>query len=134
MLNSFDFPYSFTTFVLADEATTWTEKKVVQYSVGSKTVTILWTNLNNKRIVVEAAYPTKGLGSVDSLANIVNAQTNSDGIAIAGINGTYFDAYDDFDVSGSIIEEGVVRHIVDNYMNRIDKLIITTNATINPKK
>lgn len=29
--------------------------------------------------------------------------------------------------------EGVVRHIVDNYMNKIDKLIITTNATITPK-
>jgi MoaA/NifB/PqqE/SkfB family radical SAM enzyme len=30
--------------------------------------------------------------------------------------------------------EGVVRHIVDNYMDRIDKLIITTNATITPKE
>jgi len=29
--------------------------------------------------------------------------------------------------------EGVVRHIVENYMNKIDKLIITTNATITPK-
>ena len=30
--------------------------------------------------------------------------------------------------------EDVVRHIVDNYMNKIDKLIITTNATIVPKE
>jgi len=29
--------------------------------------------------------------------------------------------------------EGVVRHIVENYINKIDKLIITTNATITPK-
>jgi len=30
--------------------------------------------------------------------------------------------------------EGVVRHIVDNYMDKIDKLIITTNGTITPKE
>jgi organic radical activating enzyme len=30
--------------------------------------------------------------------------------------------------------EGVVRHIVDNYIDRIDKLIITTNGTILPKQ
>jgi hypothetical protein len=30
--------------------------------------------------------------------------------------------------------EGVVRHIVDNYVDRIDKLIITTNGTILPKQ
>jgi organic radical activating enzyme len=30
--------------------------------------------------------------------------------------------------------EGVVKHIVDNYMDKIDKLIITTNATIAPKE
>lgn len=132
--------FSFMTLLLADEDTTWTEEKTIQYKGGSKNIDVLWTNLNNKRIVIEAGIPSSGLGTVDSLGNIVNAQSNSDGIALGGINGTFFDAYDDFDVQGTIIEEGLVRHIInsgstisftgDNQVS-VDQLNISIDGGIN---
>ncbi len=70
-------------------SSTWTESKQVSYSGGQKTVTVLWVDLNNDQVRLEAAFAGDGVGNTAPLKNIVEGVNDADGKGIAGINGTF---------------------------------------------
>ncbi len=92
-------------------SSTWTESKQVSYSGGQKTVTVLWVDLNNDQVRLEAAFAGDGVGNTAPLKNIVEGVNDADGKGIAGINGTFFNAYADMQPAGTVIEAGEVKHI-----------------------
>jgi hypothetical protein len=83
----------------------------VTYSGGTKSVSVIWTDLKDDRVRVETVLAKGEVGKTDTLVNMVNSVTDSDGKGVAGINGSFFEAYTDFQPSGTLISAGEVRHI-----------------------
>lgn len=92
----------------------WKETKQVSISTGNKTVHLVYVNLNDPKIQIDVL-PAKGkVGQVDDLKNIANQMNTSEKEAIAAINGTFFNSYDDLQPNGNIIEDGKVLHVGSN--------------------
>jgi len=92
----------------------WKETKQVSISTGNKTVHLVYVNLNDPKIQIDVL-PAKGkVGQVDDLKNIANQMNTSEREAIAAINGTFFNSYDDLQPNGNIIENGKVLHVGSN--------------------
>ncbi len=83
----------------------------VNYSGGTKSISVIWTNLNDKRVRIETVLAKGAVGQTDTLVNIVNSASDSDGKAVAGINGSFFEAYTDFQPAGTLVSAGQIRHI-----------------------
>ncbi|MGM0395984.1 MAG: stalk domain-containing protein [Bacillota bacterium] len=112
----------------------------VSYSGGTKSVSVIWADLNDKRVRVETVLAKGAVGETDTLVNIVNSASDSDGKAVAGINGSFFEAYTDFQPSGTLISDGQIRHvsntgsmfIVDAHGKaRVDSLYIGVQGGVN---
>lgn len=95
----------------AEESTVWKERKTIKFGNESKTLDIIWVNLNNDKVRLETSLANNSVCQVDTLSNLVNQVTDTDGIGIAGINGTFFNAYDDLQAAGTLIQNGEVKHV-----------------------
>lgn len=106
------FTLVFSLVVFADESVKTASVKV---NVGSKTITlnVLWVNMNDPLIRIDEVAAKGGVGQVDSLKDIVVGSTNDSSVGIAGVNGTFFDAYsaNNPQAQGTIITNGEVQHI-----------------------
>ncbi|MFA6309259.1 MAG: phosphodiester glycosidase family protein [Clostridia bacterium] len=69
------------------------EIKSVGFSGGSRTVTAVYVNLNDKTIRMESVLAKNQIGKVDYLKNIANQLNNNDRKVVGAINGTFFNAY-----------------------------------------
>jgi hypothetical protein len=81
---------------------------------SSKSLTVTWVDLNDKSIKLDVVTAKGGVGKTDSLANIVNSTNDLSYTALAGVNGTFFNAYSlgkDEQPQGTIISNGVLEHI-----------------------
>lgn len=96
---------------LAEELTAWRESRSVNLGTRSVTLDLVWVNLNNPKINVSAVMAKDQVGSIESLANIAKQKNDNGKRTIAAINGTYFNAYSDFQPLGTIVENGQVQHI-----------------------
>ncbi|WP_341877700.1 stalk domain-containing protein [Defluviitalea saccharophila] len=102
------------TYSYGATASVWKETKQVSISTGNKTVHLVYVNLNDPKIQIDVL-PAKGkVGQVDDLKNIANQMNTSEREAIAAINGTFFNSYDDLQPNGNIIEDGKVLHVGSN--------------------
>ncbi len=100
--------------VLADKTTAssvWTTAEKLGYSGGSVSFTAIHVNLNNPKVQLEISTAENSIGKVDSLPNLVKGVNDEDGEGVAGINGTFFNAYSDLQPLGTIIQKGSVEHI-----------------------
>jgi tetratricopeptide (TPR) repeat protein len=89
----------------------WTETRTVTFTGGQKTVTVVWADLNDEQIRIDTVLAEGKIGQVDTLGGIVNSATDGDGVAIAGINGSFFEAYSDLQPLGHLIVEGETLHL-----------------------
>lgn len=89
----------------------WTESRTVNYTGGSREVSVVWTNLNNPKIRVDTVLADGEIGQVATLKEIVESSNDTDATAIAGINGSFFAAYTDLQPLGTLIQDGVVQQI-----------------------
>ncbi|MBN2222124.1 MAG: hypothetical protein JW708_07895, partial [Vallitaleaceae bacterium] len=99
--------------VVQAQSSVWKESKKVSYTGGSKTITVLWANLKDKKIRIESVMAEGKVGATDSLSSIVQSASNTDGYAVGGINGSFFNAYEDMQPSGTLMSAGEVFHIAD---------------------
>ncbi len=89
----------------------WTEKRTVSYERGTKTFTVLWSDLNNDQIRIETGLADETVGSTAPLGDIIESHTDSDGVGYAGINGSAFAKFNDLQPSGTLVKDGKVLHI-----------------------
>lgn len=98
----------------AAQSSVWKETKQVSISTGNKSVNMVYVNLNDPTIQIDVL-PAKGkVSQVDDLKNIAMQMNTSEREAIAAINGTFFNSYDDLQPNGNIIEDGEVLHVGSN--------------------
>lgn len=90
------------------------ETRTVMVDGSPKTVTVVWTNLNDPLIRVDAVLANGKVGQTAPLKVIVNSASNQDATAIAGINGTFFSAYTDMQAQGTLVKDGQVAHIINS--------------------
>ncbi len=85
----------------------------VKLNAKTTTVNVLWVNMNDPFVRIDAVAAKGGIGQVALLKDIVTGSTNESSIGIAGVNGTFFDAYstNNPQVQGTIINNGKVEHI-----------------------
>lgn len=130
---------SISTQVMANQDT-YTETRSVTHSGGTTKFEVVWVNLNSEQIRVEAITAKNKIGQVDTLGNVVNSATDGDGVAIAGINGTFFEAYTNLQPLGTVIQSGEVRHMgssgsavaIDAYNKlTVDPLLVNIAGGIN---
>lgn len=91
--------------------TVTTKLEKVKYSGGTATFTSIRVPLNDPKIQIVTTTAAKKIGQVDTLSNLVLQENDEMGKAIAGINGTFFNAYTDFQPAGTVIKQGQVGHI-----------------------
>lgn len=101
------------TYVVKAQGSVWTENKKVTYTGGSKNITVVWANMKDNKIRIESVLAEGKIGATDSLASIVQSAGNTDGYAIGGINGSFFNAYADMQPSGTLMSAGEVLHIAN---------------------
>lgn len=89
----------------------WTVNEKVTYSGGTAKFTAIHVDLKDPKIQLEVSTADDHIGKVDTLPNLVAAVTDEDGTGIAGINGTFFNAYSDLQPLGTIIQNGEVLHL-----------------------
>lgn len=89
----------------------WTGNEIVTYSGGTAKFTAIHVNLKDPKIQLVASTAEDQIGKVDTLPNLVSAVNDEDGVGIAGINGTFFNAYSDLQPLGTIIQNGEVLHL-----------------------
>ncbi len=83
----------------------------VNYGKGTAKFTVVRVNLNDPKIQIVAATPGDKIGTTANLSELVAGETNEDGTGVAGINGTFFNAYTDFQPAGTVIKDGEVQQI-----------------------
>jgi len=91
----------------------WKENRTVSYTGGSKNISVLWADLKNDKIRVDAVLARGQIGATDALSSIVQSASNTDGTAIGGINGSFFNAYADMQPSGTLMLDGKVLHMAN---------------------
>lgn len=89
----------------------WKTNEQINYGSGTAKFTLIHVDMTNPRIQVTAATPGDKIGTTASLADLISGETDEDGTAVAGINGTFFNAYADMQPYGTIIRNGEVQHI-----------------------
>ncbi|MGE5676735.1 MAG: phosphodiester glycosidase family protein [Pseudomonadota bacterium] len=99
------------TEVYADQSGVYKENRSVSVNGAKKSIVIVWADLKDKRIRVDSVLAGGKVGTVGYIADMVKSATDTDGIAVAGINGTYLKAYSDQQPIGTIIQDGNVRHV-----------------------
>lgn len=118
----------------------WSEKRKVTYTGGSKDIYVVWANLKDEKVRVDSVLADGKIGDVAWLENIVKSANDKDGVAVAGINGSFFQAYTDLQPVGTIIKDGVTEHISnsgsiiaieENNSVHIDPLYIGIDGGIN---
>ncbi len=87
------------------------ETRTVEYGDQEKNITVLWTDLNSNRIRVESVLAEGKIGQVDEMMDIYESSQDTDGYPLAAINGTFFNAYGDMQVEGTILSDGQLKHI-----------------------
>jgi hypothetical protein len=85
----------------------------VIYTGGNKNITVLWADLKDDRIRIESVLAKGDIGATDDLSSIVQSASNTDGTAVGGINGSFFNAYADMQPSGTLMRDGEVLHIAN---------------------
>ncbi len=71
----------------------WNKTQTVYFSGGSRTVTAVYADLNDKTIRMESVIAKNQLGKVDDLRDIANQANKYGQKTTAAINGTFFYAY-----------------------------------------
>ncbi len=89
------------------------EVRTVEYGDQVKSVRVIWTDLTNEKIRVESVLAGGGLGQVDEMMTIYESSNDSDGQAIAAINGSFFSAYTDMQAQGTLYSDGRLKHIAN---------------------
>jgi len=89
----------------------WTTSEAISYGSGTAKFTAIRVDLSNPNIQVVSAIAGDKIGQTAALAEIVAGETDADGTGVAGINGTFFNAYTDFQPTGTVIRNGEVQHI-----------------------
>lgn len=89
----------------------YTAKHTVTISGVSKQITVIWTNLKDPLIRVDNVVAGGGVGATAPLKTIVDSASDADGKGIAGVNGTFFNAYTDMQPQGTVVSDGSVKHI-----------------------
>ncbi len=89
----------------------WTTDEKISFGSNIIKFTAIHVNLKDPKIQLEVSTPEDSIGKVDTLPNLVAAVTDEDGKGIAGINGTFFNAYTDLQPLGTIIQNGSIEHI-----------------------
>lgn len=75
------------------KSSVWQETKKVSFKGGSRQVSAVYVDMNDKTIRMEAAAAKNQVGQVDDLKNIAAQAGRDDAQVLAAINGTFFDAY-----------------------------------------
>ena len=111
----------FSTFLLfslspslsAQAQSVWSENKKVTANGKTWNVQVVWTNLNDPTIRLETVVAKNQVGQVNSLKNIVDSTKTAEIQPLAGINGTFFNAYDATyqQPMGTILSKGKFLHL-----------------------
>ncbi|PKM68609.1 MAG: hypothetical protein CVU95_03130 [Firmicutes bacterium HGW-Firmicutes-2] len=95
------------------QSSVWKENRTVTYTGGNKNISVLWADLKDDKIRIDAVLARGKIGATDALSTIVQSASNSDGTAVGGINGTFFNAYADMQPSGTLMLDGEVLHMAN---------------------
>lgn len=83
----------------------------VTYSGGTKTVSAIYVDLNNKDVKIYTALANNTIGTAAPLSQIIQSKLNKNTKLIAGMNGNFFDAYTGTaQAYGGVINNGVILH------------------------
>jgi hypothetical protein len=93
------------TVVYAAESVSQKTVKVT-FSTGTRTVTAVYVDLNDKNIRMESVLSNNQIGKSDELKNIAQSVNSIDCEAVAAINGTFFNSYTDQMPWGNIQSKG----------------------------
>ncbi len=127
--------------MVSGAGSTWSKTQKVYFSGGSRPVTAIYANLNDKTIRMESVLAKNQIGKVDSLKNIAN-QANKKGQKVIGaINGTFFSAYSGNPYPSCTIETkgnfeflstsgSVIGFTGDNHV-KVERLKVTIDGSIN---
>lgn len=85
--------------------------QTITFSGGTRTVISVWTNLNDPTVRVEVVAAKHQVGLVDSLENIAKSADDEDSTVLAAINGSFFNAYEDMQPSGTVHIQGETVHV-----------------------
>ncbi|MDF1617844.1 stalk domain-containing protein [Petrocella sp. FN5] len=95
------------------QSSVWKESRSVSYTGGSKNISVLWADLKDDKIRIDSVLAHGKIGATDALSSIVQSASNTDGAAIGGINGSFFNAYADMQPSGTLMVDGEVLHMAN---------------------
>ncbi|MCX8129156.1 MAG: phosphodiester glycosidase family protein [Clostridia bacterium] len=91
--------------------TVWQQNTNIVFSGGKRTVNAIYINMNDKTLRMESVIAKNQVGQVDDLKNIAGQAKSANRQVIGAINGTFFNAYSDFQPEGTIQTKGQVAHI-----------------------
>ncbi len=89
----------------------FSSKHTVTIAGVKKQITVVWTNLKDPLIRVDNVAAGGGVGATAPLKTIIESASDADGKAVAGVNGTFFNAYSDMQPQGTVLSDGRVKHI-----------------------
>jgi exopolysaccharide biosynthesis protein len=87
------------------------EKMTVTYTGGEKDITVVWVDMNDPLVRLDAVLADGAVGETATLEEIVSSANDIDGQGVAGINGSFFSAYTDMQPLGTLIIDGKVEQI-----------------------
>jgi tetratricopeptide (TPR) repeat protein len=79
--------------IIYGKETIWQQTQNVSFSGGSRTVTAIYVDLNDKTIRMESVLAKNQVGKVDDLKNIAQQANKENQKVVGAINGTFFNAY-----------------------------------------
>lgn len=97
-------------FMVHAEETAFAKTVQVDFSGGTREVKAVWVDMKNPLYRAEVVLAKNRIGQTDTLENIIAQVADNETEAIAAINGTFFNAYSDFQPVGTLQLEGRIAY------------------------